>query len=120
MTAEPAMQARPPETIEKRSAVSEATRPASTLPRAGVLATCVELESLHRARASPSGVQAKRIVDAEDRAELVGRARRRRASASASQSDVGEAEGGDRTAPDDDRGGDGDALPADVRDPART
>ena len=39
MTTVPATQAMPPETMEKRTLVSEATTPASTLPSAGAPAT---------------------------------------------------------------------------------
>src|SRR5919204_1999514 len=57
----PAMQSSPPETIEKRRLVSEARTPASTLPSAGVEATCANSipESLPR---SESGVTVHKIV----------------------------------------------------------
>jgi hypothetical protein len=57
----PATQARPPETIEKRRLVSDATRPASTLPRAGVAATWANSIPDTRPRRW-SGVTVQRIV----------------------------------------------------------
>src|SRR5947208_14223260 len=57
----PRKQARPPETIEKRRLVSDATRPASTLPSAGVAATCAN--SIAEARPLRwAGVTVPRIV----------------------------------------------------------
>ena len=61
MRTAPAAHATPPETIEKRRLVSEATRPASTLPSAGVAATWANSIPESRPR-SGSGVTVQRIV----------------------------------------------------------
>src|SRR6266540_2931239 len=65
----PAMQSRPPETIEKRRLVSEATTPASTFPSAGVEATWANSipESLPRSE-SGATVEAVQRESREERA----------------------------------------------------
>ena len=55
------MQARPPETIEKRMLVSAASTPASTFPSVGAAATCANSIPVIRPRSS-SGVATSTIV----------------------------------------------------------
>ena len=89
--------ASPPETIEKRRLVSEATSPASTLPSAGVAATCANSMPETRPR-SGSGVALQRIVAAQDGADVVRRSRCCEQEQGEPER-LGEAEGGDRDAP---------------------
>ena len=58
---QPTMQRKPPETIEKRSDVSDASTPASRSPRLGALATCVNSIPESRPRRW-SGVERSSIV----------------------------------------------------------
>ena len=58
----PITQRNPPDTIEKRRLVSDATTPASTLPSVGALATCMNSMPVSRPRML-SGVALSMIVE---------------------------------------------------------
>src|SRR3954467_3353226 len=113
----PATHASPPETIEKRTLVSDATSPASTLPRAGVAATWANSIPETRPRRW-SGVTVQRIVPRRTGLTVARGPAGREHQQREPERLIREAEGRDRDAPH--RRGDRhhQALSTDMPDPA--
>ena len=111
------MQRTPPETTEARRPTSDATTPASRLPRFGAPATCANSIPDSRPRRW-SGVGAHQDRGAEDGAEEVGAAGEREEEEREPERRR-EAEDHDRGAPDACRDRDREPLPARARRPAR-
>ena len=102
------MHTMPPETIEKRRLVSEATTPASRFPSAGARRDLGELDPGDPAAHARPASAVSTIVERKDGADVVGRAGDGE-QREAEPERLGEAEADDRDPPR--RGGDADAEP---------